>query len=95
MGSSKAFDGQAEMFVLDSLSDTHFSTTLQRASYGLIGAGVLSTMSGAIGPGETLEDRVGPLVEGGELKRLEGADGQTGEREREEEGMKRRGEVSQ
>lgn len=40
---------------------------------------------GAMGLGEALENRVGPLVEGGELKRLEGADGQTGERKQEEE----------
>lgn len=31
-----------------------------------------------MGLGEALEDRVGPLVKGGELERLEGADGQTG-----------------
>lgn len=30
---------------------------------------------GAVGLGEALEDRVGPLVKGGELERLEGADG--------------------
>lgn len=42
---------------------------------------MLPTVSGgggAVGLGEALEDRVGPLVKGGELKRLEGADGQTG-----------------
>lgn len=33
-------------------------------------------------PGEALENGVRPLVEGGELKRLEGADGQTGKRNR-------------
>lgn len=43
---------------------------------------------GALGLGEALENRVGPLVEGGELKRLEGADGQTGE-SRATEGWKR------
>lgn len=31
-----------------------------------------------MGLGEALEDGVWPLVKGGELKRLEGADGQTG-----------------
>lgn len=42
---------------------------------------VLPTVSGgggAVGLGEALEDRVRPLVKGGELERLEGADGQTG-----------------
>lgn len=29
-------------------------------------------------PGEALENRVGPLVEGGELERLKGADGDAG-----------------
>lgn len=44
---------------------------------------VIFTVSGgggAMGLGEALENRVRPLVEGGELKRLEGADGQTSER---------------
>lgn len=36
--------------------------------------------SGALGLGESLKNRVRPLVEGGELKCLEGADGQTGGR---------------
>lgn len=33
---------------------------------------------GAVGLGEALENRVRPLVKGGALERLEGADGQTG-----------------
>lgn len=37
-------------------------------------------------PGEALENGVRPLVEGGELKRLEGADGQTGKRNRQKGG---------
>lgn len=40
----------------------------------------MSGGGGALGLGEALKNRVWPLVEGGELKRLEGADGQTGER---------------
>lgn len=40
----------------------------------------MSGGGGAMGLGEALENRVRPLVEGGELKRLEGADGQTSEK---------------
>lgn len=40
-------------------------------------------------PGEALENRVGPLVEGGELERLEGADGDTGKESDKKEGMER------
>lgn len=45
---------------------------------------------GALGLGEALENRVGPLVEGGELKCLEGADGQTGERKQRKRRMESR-----
>lgn len=45
----------------------------------------MSGGGGALGLGEALENRVGPLVKGGELKGLEGADGQTGQRKKEEE----------
>lgn len=38
----------------------------------------LSGGGGAGSLGEALENRVGPLVEGGELEHLEGADGDTG-----------------
>lgn len=50
---------------------------------------------GALGLGEALENRVRPLVEGGELKCLEGADGQTGERKQRKRRMeKQKGRVS-
>lgn len=52
--------------------------------------GTIFTVSGgggALGLGEALENRVRPLVEGGELKRLEGADGQAEERKQEERRM--------
>lgn len=42
----------------------------------------VSGVGGALGLGEALENGVGPLVEGGGLKRLEGIDGQTGGRKR-------------
>lgn len=48
---------------------------------GFFGVCLFFTLSGGGGvrsPGEALENRVGPLVEGGELERLEGADGDTG-----------------
>lgn len=38
--------------------------------------------------GEALENRVGPLVEGGELERLERADGDTGKETEKRVGMK-------
>ena len=38
----------------------------------------LSGSAGALGLGEAFENGVGPLMEGGKLKRLEGVDGQTG-----------------
>lgn len=44
----------------------------------LLFSSTLSRGRGAGSLGEALEDRVGPLVEGGELERLEGADGDTG-----------------
>lgn len=56
----------------------------------------ISTVSGdggALSLGEALENRVGPLVEGGELKRLEGADGQAGERKQRKRRMERRRET--
>lgn len=40
----------------------------------------MSAGGGAPSPGEALEDRVWPLMEGGQLKGLEAADGQTGQR---------------
>jgi len=46
----------------------------------------VSGVGGALGLGEALENRVRPLVEGGGLKRLEGADRQTGERTRRKRG---------
>lgn len=46
----------------------------------------MSGGSGALGLGEALENRVWPLVEGGELKGLKGADGQTGERQQRKKG---------
>lgn len=52
---------------------------------------VIFTVSGgggATGPGEALENRVRPLVEGGELKRLKGADGQAGEKKQTKRGVK-------
>lgn len=48
------------------------------------------TMSGGgrvLGLGEALEHRVRSLVEGGELKRFKGTDGQTGEKTEEEDGV--------
>lgn len=51
----------------------------------------MSGGGGALGLVEALENRVWPLVEGGELKRLEGADGQTGERKKRNKRMKKRG----
>lgn len=36
--------------------------------------------------GEALQNRVGPLVEGGELERLEGANGETGKETDKKEG---------
>ncbi len=50
----------------------------------------MSGGGGALGLGEALENRVGPLVEGGELKCLEGADGQTGERKQRKRRMESR-----
>lgn len=46
----------------------------------------VSGSSGAMSPGEALQNSVRPLVKGGELKCLEGAYGQT--REKETEGRK-------
>ncbi|TNN63814.1 hypothetical protein EYF80_026016 [Liparis tanakae] len=50
----------------------------------------VSGVGGALGLGEALENRVRPLVEGGGLKRLEGADGPTGERKRRKRRKRRR-----
>lgn len=50
--------------------------------------GTIFTVSGgggALSPGEALENRVWPLVEGGELKCLEGTYGQAGGRKQGEE----------
>lgn len=41
----------------------------------------MSRGGGGVGFGEALENRVRPLVERGELERLEGADGQAGEKQ--------------
>lgn len=41
----------------------------------------MSGRGGTLGLCKALENRVWPLVEGGELKGLKGADGQTGERQ--------------
>lgn len=49
----------------------------------------MSGGGGALGLCETLENRVWPLVEGGELERLEGADGQAEERKQRNRGVER------
>lgn len=49
----------------------------------------LSGGGGAGSLGEALENRVGPLVEGGELEHLEGADGDTGKETDGQGGMER------
>lgn len=46
----------------------------------------ISGGGGALSLGEALENRVWPLVEGGELKSLKGADGLTGERQQRKKG---------
>lgn len=51
----------------------------------------LSGGGGAMGLGEALENRVRPLVKGGELKSLEGVDGQTSEKKQ----TKKRMEIGQ
>lgn len=48
----------------------------------------VSRGGGTVGLGEALENRVGPLVKGGELKGLEGADGKAGEQQTREKRMK-------
>lgn len=49
----------------------------------------MSGGGGALSLGEALENRIRPLVEGGELKCLKGADGQTGERQYRKKGGNR------
>lgn len=74
------------MFVLIT-DNSHFSPTVltiyEELFFREVSNEIIFTVSGGAGArglGEALENGVRPLVEGGELKCLEGADGQTRER---------------
>lgn len=64
------------LLIFESISDDDDEQSWHRLK--LLFCCTLSRGGGAGGLGEALENRVGPLVEGGELERLEGADGDTG-----------------